>query len=231
MHENIHSTSAGQAAPTLAELAEAIHIARAEAVAVFKDGLRRIRTIGDKLTIAKEMAGHGRWTEFLKACDLNDRTARQYMQFAELAAKMAPGTDLVGMSLKAAIKLLTPPKPAKSSKTETSPKQIAKPEPPISKPGKCTAHIDIIEAWLAAAPADRTKAVDAIGLEAWLAAIPKAWEPLVVAHHATHAATPVTIECAPDVASGAEAPTAGSDHLIPTDLSIPNFLDRRGPTS
>ena len=39
------------------------------------------------------------------------------MQFAELAAKMAPGTDLVGMSLKAAIKLLTPPKPAKSSKT------------------------------------------------------------------------------------------------------------------
>ena len=122
---------------TLTDLAEAIRAARAAAAAAFESGFDRVREIGDRLKIAKQMAGHGRWGEFLKTCELNDRTARQYIQFAELAAKTAPGTDLTGLSIKAAIKLLSPPKPPEThqeAEAPEAPASEASPEVPAPAP-------------------------------------------------------------------------------------------------
>jgi hypothetical protein len=212
MQGNILPAPAGQVAPTLTDLAEAIRAARADAAADFSRGTGRVREIGDKLRIAKAMAGHGRWGEFLKACNLNDRTAQRYMQFADLiAANPYLGTDLIGLSIKAAIKLLSP-KPPKTAPTPKSPIKSAKTIAP-AKPGHKVIRTAIIEAWLAASPADRTKAIDSIGLDAILAALPPTWLPLLADRLTTRQA--VTPEAAVDPA------------LIPSDLSIPPFLDRR----
>jgi hypothetical protein len=196
----------------LAALADKIRAARAAAVADFTRGIDRVREMGEHLKIAKQMAGHGRWGEFLRSCDLNERTTRRYIQFADLiAANRSPGTDLDGLSIKEAIKLLSPPKspkPASAPKPPATAKAAAKGE---ATPGKRITHIAVIEVWFAASPADRTKAIDSIGLDAVLAALPSAWLPLIVDRIAASRAAPVNAA------------------VIPSDLSIPEFLDRRTP--
>jgi hypothetical protein len=125
------------------------------------------------------------------------------------------GTDLAGMTIKGAIRHLAPPKSEspKSSKPATAPKQIAGPKPPTSKPGKRVTHINVIEQWIAASPDDRTRAVDAIGLNAYLAAMPGSCWPLIEKRLAERNTAP--------------APTPRTDPaLIPDDLSIPECLRR-----
>ena len=134
----------------------------------------------------------GRWGEFLKACGIikgADRAPIHAIRGTRFA-KTAPGTVLTGLSIKAAIKLLSPPKPA------TEPKQITKPESPIGKPGKRVTRVDIVESWLAASSTDHTKMVDSIGLDAWLAAMPESWLPLLVERLAERCKViaPVTID-------------------------------------
>jgi hypothetical protein len=191
------------------QLADMIRADRAAAVTDFTRGADHLRKVGENLKIAKSMAGHGRWGEFLKVCGLNERTARRYMQFADLIAKRSPGTDLDGLSIKEAIKLLSPPKPPKPTTAPKPPAQSAKTVAP-AKPNHKVTHTAIIEVWLAAAPADRTKAIDSIGLDAILAALPPAWLPLLAERLAIRT-VPVAVDAA----------------LIPSDLSIPEFLDRR----
>ena len=73
----------------------------------------------------------------------------------------------------------TKPKPIEPLSVATP--EISDPEIGETKPvttGKRTTHADLIEVWRAASPSDRTKAIDAIGLEPLLAAIPPTWLPL-----------------------------------------------------
>ena len=230
MHGIISPTPAGQAAPTLTDLAEAVRAARAAAAAAFANGLDHVREVGDRLKIAKQMAGHGRWGEFLKTCELNDRTARQYIQFAELAAKTAPGTDLTGLSIKAAIKLLSP---SNASRATAAPKSlvIAKTAAKIeATPNKCGTHIAIIEAWLAASPTDRTKALDAIGLVELWAAIPPAWMPQLADCFANLAAveaeSPVVTANQPAQSTELQEATDRLVATISADLTVPSFWIR-----
>jgi hypothetical protein len=117
MHGIITAAVSGQAAPTLSDLAAAIREAHAGAVASLSSAAVHALVAGAYLTEAKELSGHGRFGELLHACDVNDRTARQYMQLATLAGiKSVPGTDLIeaakafvaanlaGLSVKGAIK-------------------------------------------------------------------------------------------------------------------------------
>jgi hypothetical protein len=99
---------------------------------------------------------------------------------------------------------------------ELSKPRIARPQSPTGNSGKRVAHVDIIELWLAASPTDRTKAIDAIGLEPLLAAIPPVWLPLLAERFtASPAAAPVVVDSA----------------LIPEDLSIPNCLRQTPPAT
>jgi hypothetical protein len=205
---------AGQVSPSLHDLAEAVRAAHAGVVAGFSSAAACAVEAGRKLKAAKAAAGHGRFGEFLEACDINARTARRYMQLAELAANWSSTTVLSGVSIEGAIKLLAPPKSAKSSKpTALKPPIKSTKTVASAKPNPKAAHVDIIELLLAASLTDRTRAIDAIGLEALLAAIPSAWLPLLADRLAERQVT-------------APATTVDSA-LIPSDLGIPQFLDRR----
>ena len=209
MHGIIQAPPSGQAAPSLGDLAAAIRAARTKAAEAFSTGIKRVREIGDKLKIAKKLTGHGRWRTFLEDCDPNERTARQYMQLADLAAKSAPGTDLTGMSIKAAIEFLSPPNSTKATapKAPTVKASAVK----VAVATRRTDHADIVGAWLAAPLAERVKAIDAIGIVAVWAAIPPDWIPLIE-------------QCLSNL-SVAPLPAAPLP-AIPGDLSIPDFLRR-----
>jgi hypothetical protein len=74
-------------------------------------------------------------------------------------------------------------------------------------------HVDIIAAWNKASPEERTKAIDGIGLNPLLAALPPDWMPELAKWLANR--------CQP---SAPVQPVALTD---PIELSIPNSL-RRG---
>jgi hypothetical protein len=103
---NILHALTGQAAPTLDELAARIREAHAGAAASLSSAVEYAIAAGTHLAAAKKLvkklAGHGRWIGFLHTCDVKDRTARRYMQLAELAANRSSTTDLIGMSIEAA---------------------------------------------------------------------------------------------------------------------------------
>jgi hypothetical protein len=170
-------------------------------------GGERAVAIANKLEIARKATGHGRWSEFVRSCGFNERTGRQYLQLAKLA-KTVPGTVLAGLSIKAAIRLLSPPKPPKPVTPKPSATKAVTPMEPRRK----AVHTSVIEVWMTASPADRTKAVDAIGLNGLLAAIPEAWLPLLEQRLAERHQAP--------------APKPVVDYLLPADGSIPTFLIR-----
>lgn len=211
MHGNILSPSTGQAALTLHDLAEAIRTAHAGVVAGFASAARCAVEAGRELRTAKTAVSHGQWGEFLRTCDLNDRTSRRYMQLADLVQNGRGTTDLTGVSIEKAIKLLAPPKPAE---TVIAPKQLAPPKQAVTAgPQKHVTHIVVTEVLLAASPVDRIKAIDALGLDALWAAIPPAWLPLIEQRLADRRQV--------------SAPAAINGNLsIPADLSIPDCLHR-----
>jgi hypothetical protein len=173
VHGNILPAQTGQAA-SLRDLADAIREAHAAVVNALSGAVEHAIRCGNVLTEAKKQTGHGRWGEFLRACEIGERTARQYMQLAHLAKQNRTagtdltgqngtgGTDLAGMTIKGAIKHLAPPKTPKSATPATAPKQ--EPKPPGS-PKKRVTHLDILEVWLAASPDDQARALDGIGLD------------------------------------------------------------------
>jgi hypothetical protein len=178
---------------------------------------------GAYLTEAKKLSGRGRFGEFLHACDVNDRTARQYMQLAKLAGiKTVPGTDLIetanafvaanlaSLSVKGAIKCLT------STKTSPTRQPTSTSQPAAhSERSKQTKHVDIVAAWINAPPEDRTRAINSIGFEPLLAALPQDWIPLILDRLADRQ-QPALTEMVPV-------------DLTPDDLSIPPSLQRVVP--
>jgi hypothetical protein len=79
-------------------------------------------------------------------------------------------------------------------------------------------HINILAVWNEAPPEERTKAVDAIGLDGWSAPIPDDWWPLLEKRVAERRRPPAP----------AEKVLVG---LIPDDLSIPQSLRPEPPAS
>ena len=185
---NIVVASGGQGTPSLRDLATRIREAHAGVVASLSSAAVHALVAGAYLTEAKELSGHGRFGEFLHACDVNDRTARQYMQLAKLAGiKTVPGTDLIetanafvaanlaSLSVKGAIKCLT------STKTSPTRQPTSTSQPAAhSERSKQTKHVDIVAAWINAPPEERTRAINSIGFEPLLAAVPQDWIPLIV---------------------------------------------------
>jgi hypothetical protein len=213
MHGNILPAQTGQAA-SLRDLADAIREAHAAVVNALSGAVEHAIRCGNVLTEAKKQTGHGRWGEFLRACDLGERQAQRYMRLALLAEQTRLAkSDLAGMTIEGAIKRLAPPKAPKSAAPATTPKQG--PKPP-SGPKKRVTHIDIIEVWLAASPDDRARAIDGIGLEPLLAAIPDTWWPLIKKRVAgrSRVSTPIVTV------------SADPAHQITDDLTIPGFLLR-----
>jgi hypothetical protein len=217
MHGTITAAAAGQGAPSLRDLANRIREAHAGVVASLSSAAVHALVAGAYLTEAKELSGHGRFGEFLHACDVNDRTARQYMQLAKLGGiKTVPGTDLIetakafvaanlaGLSVKGAIKCLK----SRPTRRTTSTFQPAA----HSERSKQTKHVDIVAAWINAPLEERTRAINSIGFEPLLAALPQDWIPLILDRLADRQ-QPAPTEIVP----------VG---LIPDDLSIPPCLQR-----
>jgi hypothetical protein len=212
MHGNILPAPAGQVGTSLGDLAKAIREAHASVVNALNGAVEHAIRCGNIIADAKQQAGHGRWGEFLRACEINERTARRYVQLADLAQNGRATTDLTGLTIEGAIKKLSPPRPPRSAVTA---KQLTgpKPKPSNGSPRKRTIHVDIIETWLAASPNDRTKAIEGISLNAYLAAMPGSWLPLIEKRLAERNTAPAPAAVDPA-------------HLIPADLSIPEFMRR-----
>jgi hypothetical protein len=113
-----------KAADTPDEIAARIRTAHQNVVTSFRNAIKYALQASEALSAAKadKAVPHGQWGDFLRKCDIGDRTARRYMQRAELA-KRSPTTVLDGISIEAAIKKLLSPKDG------TAPSPKAKPRP------------------------------------------------------------------------------------------------------
>jgi len=130
------------------------------------------------------------------------------MQLAELAvAKSVVATDLTGLTIEGAIKRLAAPKP---------PIETARPAPPKLKNTKgcgSTAKLNSL-LWADASIDARRNFVSAVGLDAWLEAIPAEWLPLIERRLFQQHQPPATIS-----------------RQLPADLSIPQYLRRTPGTN
>jgi hypothetical protein len=215
MHGNIASRTLGQGAPSLNELAARVRKAQAGFVATTSSAVLYAIEAGQALIAAKKLAPHGQWGKFLKVCGIGERQAERYMRLARLVeANPTCKSDLVNLTIETGIKKLSPPKPPRTKERRSTPKIIAAPK---AIDNARVTHLDVISAWMASSPAERTKAVDAIGLQALLAVIPSAWWPLIQKRMADH--YQVNMSSMPVL----------SDPTL-DDLSIPEFL-RREPHS
>ena len=207
MLANITANIAGQDSPSLDDFAERIRDAHAGVIAAFSNAINRAIDAGETLIIAKksELIPHGRWGKFLTRCCVGERQPERHMRFAWLvAANPTCKSDLADLSIEQAIKVLSRPKPSKETPTSGQP-------PEGSKPGRPDfTGTDIIAAWIGSAPSERTRALNAIGLNQVLAAMPREWWPLIESIVAHRHSPPAT---------------APSD-VISDDLEIPTFLSR-----
>jgi hypothetical protein len=202
---------AGQAAaPSLAELAECFRKAQADFLHAASNAILHAIAAGQALIAAKELTPRGQWGKFLASCDVGERQAQRYTRLAGLAAANPTcKSDLAGLTIETAIKKLLPPKACKKAggRAPATKTVIAR-----------TSAVDIIAAWDQAPQNERIKAINSIGVEALLAALPRDWIPEIEKRLA-----------GPRQGS---APRAQVDpaSAIPADLSIPPWL-RRGSSS
>jgi hypothetical protein len=201
-------------ASTLHHLATKAREAHAAVVGALTGVVEHAIRCGNILAVAKKQTGHGRWTEFLRACDVGERQAQRYMQLARLAGQNRPrGTDLAGMTIKGAIKYLTPPKPCNSA-TVGAIKPATRSErnkPDESARGKRIKHVDILAIWDRAPPEERTKAINSVGFKPLFAALPPDWVPLIEKWLADRRQP---------------AASAASTSAVSDDLTIPGILRR-----
>jgi hypothetical protein len=209
MHGNIAPHIAGQAAASsLDELAAQVCKAQAGFVAATSNAVTHAIDAGQALIAAKELTPHGQWGKFLNRCYIGERQAERYMRLAQLAAANPTcRSDLAGLTIEKAIEKLSPPKPHTTKTAAAAPKVNVR-----------ATHVDLIAVWIANTPAQRTKAIDGIGLEALLGAIPDPWWSLIEERVADrHRVRVSTMRVA-------------SYPLAANDMSIPEFL-RREPHS
>jgi hypothetical protein len=214
-------SSAQVAPPVLGDLATKIRKAHSGFITSLSKAIEHAISVGADLSVAKKLTGHGRWGEFLRACEIDERTARRYMQLAALASNRSSTTDLTGLTVEGAIRKLSSPKPEEGA-TKTRKRSDGKAAAPQANEFKTStissSHLDIIAAWMAASLEERRKVVNAIGLVPLLAALPAAWWPLLKERFADRCRGST-----PAVTAAPSAP-ASADLRIPDDPSIPTFL-------
>jgi hypothetical protein len=96
--------------PDLATLAEQINAEHAECKSALIKGGQRALNAGKLLLRAKELAGHGNWTEWLAAnTNVGERQAQRYMEIAANEQKiLARAPNLRELTMTGAIKLIEP---------------------------------------------------------------------------------------------------------------------------
>jgi hypothetical protein len=205
----------------LADLATRIREAHASVVSASNSMIDNAVIAGKLLIEAKKQTPHGQWTKFLKRCDVGERQSQRYIKVAELVeANPTCKSDLADLSIERVIKLLSPPKSPGKSVTAKQPNERSKSG---KQPALKTGHADILAAWLNAPVAERTHALDGIGLGPLLAAMPSAWWPLIQKHIADRQKSSAPTIEATALANNPRRPVPDDD------LPIPDFLRRELP--
>ncbi len=137
----------------LARLAARVCENHAAVNRALSDALDRAMDAGDALIAAKTKVGHGRWTSWLRHCDLIERTARVYMQLAAGRAVLdAKRQRAAVLTLRQALTLL-------------------KADPARQKKRAAPSALSAL-AWINASPEARTRFLSTIGLISILRALP-----------------------------------------------------------
>jgi hypothetical protein len=129
-----------------------------------RTALQAAITAGAALLRLKKLVNHGEWAHYLRHhCELSERTAQTYIQLAVhrvlIEANPQRAADL---SLRGALKLISKKASDKSGKSTQSAKT----------------NVELSSLTFANWTAEeRRQFVDAVGLIAWLAAMPPAWLP------------------------------------------------------
>jgi hypothetical protein len=142
------TTNVSGAPVDLAVLADTIRSHHQFVMAAINKGLDHAIAAGEGLNVAHEIVPHGKWTTYVHSCDLNERTARRYMQLAK-ARSMIEGnrSRATELSIAGALRLI-----GGNSKGKTKIDRTASSSPPLSK-----------AAWAKASIEDRRRFLEAIG--------------------------------------------------------------------
>ena len=124
---------------------------------------------GDALLQAKAKVGYGNWLQYLKnKCDLSEDRAERYMRLAQGREVLeADSARVRNLSLAQALKLID------GNKRKSQPRESGGRKVP--KTVKAAERLNSL-AWSDASPADRTKFLEAVGVDALLAAVPSGWD-------------------------------------------------------
>ena len=152
----------GPTLPDLPRQARDAHIAAGRAV---NDAVAHALAAGRALTAAKALVPDGQWTDWVKKnCDFSDRHAPRYIALAEAASGHNVSADLLSLSLRAAMRRLTPPtaRLASHDHNRTRPQTA-----------KASTALEIVAVWNLAPLPERVRAIDNIGLAPLLQVIPE----------------------------------------------------------
>jgi Protein of unknown function (DUF3102) len=154
---------------SLDDLAAKVRTARGLAFKAASNVLEHSIECGRALTLAEETVKHGGWFSFLEKCDIGPRQAERYMQLTKLArSNPSSGTDLVGLPIQAAIRLLSPPKKSSARSSASNSPGQSKLKPPSQDAGGKLNSL----AWSSASLAERRHFLDAIGGQELFEALP-----------------------------------------------------------
>jgi hypothetical protein len=130
LHVKALPITAAHACPALADLAADINAAHQQAEQALRDGVLHAIRCGELLHEAKAQLPHGEWENWLKVnVSFQPRTARAYMQIAELDAEKRQ--RVADLPMREALKAIAKPqerKPVAASPRPTTALQIAKAE-------------------------------------------------------------------------------------------------------
>ena len=159
---------APKTASRLEDLARQARDAHAAAGQAVSDAVHHALTAGRALIAAKKLVPEGEWVRWVsRNCNFTVRHAQRYMKL--VSAYEADATrvshDVCGLSLRGALKRLTPPQP----------RAVAAPR--ARSAAQHTTGLTISADWDAAPFAERRRAVSNIGLWPLLEALPEEWFP------------------------------------------------------
>jgi Protein of unknown function (DUF3102) len=158
--------------------------------------------IGRRLALCKNHLRHGLWTKWLeREFGWSQRTADNFISISKLEKSEKISNLNLPLS---GLYLLARPSVSKGVRAEiiqrakagekincgmiahTIHAQVsarkrrvttAPPQPTRTKPPRPATHIEILDVWLRASPTERKRAVNSLGLETWLNAVPEDWWP------------------------------------------------------
>jgi hypothetical protein len=152
----------------LETLAHVIRTADQGAAHAVANMVEHALTAGDALIQAKAKVGHGNWLKYLRdECEIGADSAERYMKLARGREVLeANSARMRNLSITQALKLID------------GNKQKSQPRPAAPKPTKAVKAAERLTslAWSTASPADRTRFLEGVGLDAFLAAVPPDWD-------------------------------------------------------